>query len=129
MPGRSFTGAEIEAILEQQFRVNSQGQPANVILQVSAGFTYQWSQSAALGNKVDPASIKLNGTTIDPTATYQVAMNNFLGFGGDSFPTMLAGDLVKFGEDDLVALEAYLGQPANDPYDIATTSARIIPIP
>ena len=126
---RSFTGAEIEAILEQQFRVNSQGQPANVILQVSAGFTYQWSQSAALGNKVDPASIKLNGTTIDPAATYQVAMNNFLGFGGDSFPTMLAGDLVKFGEDDLVALEAYLGQPANDPYDIATTSGRIIPIP
>jgi 5'-nucleotidase len=125
---RSFTGAEIDAILEQQFRVNNQGQPANVILQVSAGFTYEWSQSAPLGSKVALASIKLNGTAIDPAGTYQVAMNNFLGFGGDAFPTMLAGDLVKFGADDLVALEAYLA--ANNPYNVANTGGpRIVPIP
>ena len=125
---RTFTGAEIEAILEQQFRVNNQGEPANVILQVSAGFTYQWSQSAPLGSKVDPASIKLNGVTLDPAGVYTVAMNNFLGFGGDSFPTMLAGDLVKFGEDDLIVLEAYLA--AHNPYDPTTTGpARIVIVP
>lgn len=115
---RSFTGAEIEAILEQQFRLNSQGQPANVILAVSEGFHYTWSLSAPVGSKVDPASITLGGVALDPAATYQVAMNNFLGFGGDSFPTMLAGDVVKFGADDLVALEDYLAD--NDPYDPAS---------
>lgn len=115
---RSFTGAEIEAILEQQFRLNAQGQPANVILAVSEGFQYTWSLSAPVGSKVDPASITLGGVALDPTATYQVAMNNFLGFGGDSFPTMLAGDVVKFGADDLVALEEYFAD--NDPYDPAS---------
>ena len=73
---------------------------------------------------VDGFSLQyLNGVTIDPTATYQVAINNFLGFGGDGFSRMFDGDIVKFGADDLVALEAYLG--ANDPYDIADTSVRI----
>jgi 5'-nucleotidase len=125
---RSFTGAEIEAILEQQFRVNAQGQPANVILAVSEGFSYSWSLSAPLGSKVDPASITLNGQPVLPGSTYQVAMNNFLGFGGDAFPTMLAGDLVKFGADDLVALEDYLG--ANDPYDPADAGGvRITRLP
>ena len=124
---REFTGAEIEAILEQQFRNNSQGQPAHVILQVSEGFTYSWSESATNGNRVDPATIKLDGVTLDPAATYQVAINNFLGFGGDSFPSMLAGDIVKFGADDLVALEDYLG--ATDPFDIADTEVRITRAP
>jgi 5'-nucleotidase len=124
---REFTGAEIEAILEQQFRNNSSGQPAHVILQVNEGFTYTWSDSATNGNRIDPASIKLGGVTLDAGATYQVAMNNFLGFGGDSFPTMLAGDIVKFGADDLVALEDYLG--LNDPYDIGDTTVRITRAP
>ncbi len=57
-------------------------------------------------------------------------MNNFLGFGGDSFPTMLAGDIVKFGEDDLVALEAYLALAANNPYNAANAvGPRIVSVP
>ena len=125
---RSFTGAEIDAILEQQFRNNSQGQPANVVLAVSAGFSYAYSPTAPLGSRVDPASIKLNGTTLGATTLYQVAMNNFLGFGGDAFPTMLAGDLVKFGADDLVALEDYLA--SHNPYDPASAGGvRITRLP
>jgi 5'-nucleotidase len=99
-----------------------------VILQVSGGFRYTWSAAAAIGNKVDPASITLNGQVLDPTATYQVAMNNFLGFGGDAFPTMLAGDLVKFGADDLVALEDFLA--INNPYNAGTAvGPRIVIAP
>ena len=125
---RRFTGAEIDAILEQQFRNNSQGQPANVILTVSAGFSYAYSPTAPLGSRVDPASIKLNGTTLGATTLYDVAMNNFLGFGGDAFPTMLAGDLVKFGADDLVALEAYLA--SHNPYNPASAGGvRITRLP
>ena len=57
---RTFTGAQIETILEQQFTAAG---AARVILQVSAGFTYTWMLAAPAGNKIDPASIKLNGTT------------------------------------------------------------------
>ena len=122
---RSFTGAQIEAILEQQF--TAAGAP-RVILQVSAGFTYTWSASAPAGNKIASSSILLNGQVLNPTGTYQVAMNNFLGFGGDSFPAMLAGSVVKFGEDDLVALEAYLD--VNDPYNAASAATpRIVAAP
>jgi 5'-nucleotidase len=122
---RSFTGAEIEAILEQQFNATTGAN--RVVLQVSEGFTYVYDRSA-IGNKIDPSTIMLDGVTLDPAATYQVAMNNFLGFGGDSFPTMLAGDIVKFGEDDLVALEAYLG--ANDPYNANdAVGPRIVSVP
>lgn len=105
---RSFTGAQIEAILEQQF-VNPNGSARTLILAVSAGFSYTWDGAAgAVGNRIDPTAIMIGGSPIDLTATYEVAMNNFLGFGGDSFPAMLAGSIVKFGADDLVALEDYL---------------------
>ena len=66
----------------------------------------------------------LNGVALDPAATYKVAMNNFLGFGGDSFPSMLAGDIVNFGADDLVALEAFLA--ANNPYNPASAGGTRI---
>jgi 5'-nucleotidase len=116
---RNFTGAEIEAILEQQF-VNPNGSARQLILAVSKGLNYTWDGAAgAVGNRINPALVTINGAPLDLTATYTVAMNNFLGFGGDSFPSMLAGDLVGFGEDDLIALEAYLALPANNPYDPA----------
>jgi 5'-nucleotidase len=121
---RSFTGAEIEAILEQQF-VNPNGSARTLILAVSNGFTYTWDGAAgAVGNRIDPATITLNGQPLDPAGTYKVAMNNFLGFGGDSFPAMFAGDVVNFGADDLVALEAFLG--ANNPYNPASAGGTRI---
>ena len=115
---RDFTGAEIDAILEQQF-VNPNGSARTLILAVSKELHYTWDSAAAIGSKIDPANITIGGQAIDLTATYTVAMNNFLGFGGDSFPAMLAGDNPQFGADDLVALEAYLAIPGNNPYDPA----------
>ena len=98
---RDFTGAEIEAILEQQF-VNPNGTPRQLILAVSKQLHYTWdSAPGAVGNRIDPANITVGGAALDLTATYTVAMNNFLGFGGDSFPAMLAGDNPLFGADDL----------------------------
>ena len=74
---------------------------------MSDGFTYEWSLSAAVGNKVNPASIKLNGTTIDPATTYGVTVNSFLATGGDGFTVLNDGTNRIFGDDDLVALEEY----------------------
>ena len=68
----------------------------------------------AAGNRIDPATIKLDGMTLDPSASYRVTMNNFLGGGGDDLPIFKRGTGEVTGADDLVALEAYLD--ANDPY-------------
>jgi 5'-nucleotidase len=111
---KSFTGAQIEQILEQQF-VTSAGGTRTLILPVSAGFSYVWDPSPeAAGDRIDPSTITLNGEVIDPAATYRVTANNFLASGGDDFPAFTQGTDEITGADDLVALIAYLG--ANNPY-------------
>ena len=116
----TLSGAQIDTLLEQQFSVNSGSNAGNprspnpTVLLPSTGFSYTWDATAALGNRVDPATIKLHGTTIDPSATYRVVVNNFLATGGDDFPVLTEGTDRVTGADDLVALEAYLG--SHNPY-------------
>ena len=129
---KDFTGAQIEQLLEQQFTVNSGPTPgANLrsnfaILQVSAGFTYAWNSVGGPGDRVDPASITLNGVPLNPTSTYRVTMNSFLASGGDDFPVFTQGTNVVGGPDDLVALEAYL---AVNPNYVPITTSRITRLP
>ncbi|MDQ3492854.1 MAG: bifunctional metallophosphatase/5'-nucleotidase [Chloroflexota bacterium] len=102
------TGAQIDALLEQQFRG-----AGNVILQVSDGFTYTWDNAAAIGSKVDIASIQIDGTPISPLADYRVATNNFLVTGGDGFGVFTTCTDPLGGAIDLDAFVAYFG--ANSP--------------
>jgi len=117
---KTFTGAQIELILEQQFTVSATGllRSTPAVLLVSDGFTYTWNGTGPAGDRVDPSTIKLGGVTLDPTGTYRVTMNNFLGSGGDDFPAFTLGTSEQTGLDDLVALEAYLG--AHNPYTPVT---------
>jgi 5'-nucleotidase len=103
----TLTGAQIETLLEQQFLLDDR------ILQVSNGFTYEWSASAAEGDKVDPGTIKINGVTVDPNGSYRVTVNSFLADGGDRFPVLVAGTNRLGGAVDTDALEAYF--VANSP--------------
>jgi len=98
----TLTGAQIETLLEQQFTM-----AGAKVLQVSKGFTFAWSASAPLGAKVDPASIKLDGVTIDPVKDYRVVVNSFLASGGDSFAVLVDGTDRLGGATDLEALQAY----------------------
>jgi 5'-nucleotidase len=107
----TLTGAQIDTLLEQQFDNPAPGQ--NRILQVSNGFTYAWSASAPVGDRVDPASIAINGTTIDPAASYRVTVNSFLADGGDNFAVLKLGTDRLGGAVDTDALEAYFA--ANSP--------------
>jgi 5'-nucleotidase len=111
-----LTGAQIETMLEQQFTVSATGalRSSPTVLLPSTGFTYTWNGAGPAGDRVDPATIELNGTTIVPTQTYRVVVNNFLATGGDDFPILRDGTNRVTGEDDLVVLEAYLA--AHDPY-------------
>jgi 5'-nucleotidase len=107
---QTLTGAQLDAVLEQQF-AGQAGQTSTKILQVSRGFTYTYSSSAALGAKV--GNLALNGTPIDPAATYRVTTNDFLANGGDGFAALTGGaDRTTAPGFDVDALVAYLGAGA-----------------
>ncbi|MDY7231701.1 bifunctional metallophosphatase/5'-nucleotidase [Hyalangium rubrum] len=99
----TLTGAQIERVLEQQFRGTTR-----LVMQVSEGFTYAWSESAPVGQKIDPASITLHGTPIRPDAEYRVTVNNFMASGGDDYLVFTEGKDLLTGDVDTNVLEAYL---------------------
>jgi 5'-nucleotidase len=105
---KTLTGRQIERLLEQQFTGCPNNQPFNRILQVSRGFSYTWNAAGPACDKIDPASIKLDGVTLDPDAGYRVTMNSFLADGGDLFTVFTEGTNPLGGAQDLDALEAYL---------------------
>ncbi|KHD79076.1 bifunctional metallophosphatase/5'-nucleotidase [Actinoplanes utahensis] len=119
---QSLTGAELKNVLEQQF-VGFGGQTTQRILQVSAGLTYTWSASAPPGSKL--SALALDGTPIDPAATYLVTTNDYLANGGDGFSNLTLGDgRVTAPGFDVDALVAYLatGPIAPGPADRVTTT-------
>ena len=99
----TLKGSEIKTLLEQQW----QGQSSPRLLQVSNGFSYQWDNNRALGDRVVPGSIKLNGVAIDAAASYRVTVNSFLASGGDNFTVLNNGSNRLGGAQDLDALEAW----------------------
>ena len=108
----TLSGAQIDTLLEQQFS-GCGTQNANRILQVSAGFTYSWSASAPACNKVDIASIMINGVPVNSAGLYRVTVNSFLADGGDNFLVLKEGDNRLGGEVDTDAFEKYFA--ANSP--------------
>jgi 5'-nucleotidase len=106
----TLTGAQIDTMLEQQWCGQDPG--VTRILGPSAGLAYTWSASAPVCDRV--SNISLNGTPVDPAATYRVTVNSFLADGGDRFAVLRDGtDRVTAPGVDLDAVTAYLG--ANSP--------------
>jgi 5'-nucleotidase len=104
---QTFTGAQLKDVLEQQF-VGFGGQTSTKILQVSAGVTYSYNSTQPAGQKV--SNLALNGTAIDPAATYRVTTNDFLANGGDGFTNLKLGTARATAPGfDIDALVAYLG--------------------
>ena len=97
----SLSGAQIHELLEMQWSYGSK-------LVFSGGFTYEWSAADAAGARIDPSSIKLNGTVIDPDRSYRVTANEFLANGGDAFSVFAEGKDRVRGVLDSEALERYL---------------------
>jgi 5'-nucleotidase len=107
----TLTGSQIDTLLEQQATAGGDG--LGRTLQVSNGFTYEWSVGAPVGEKVDIASIKINGVPVDPNGSYRVTVNSFLADGGDRFTILTEGTDRLGGEVDTDALEKYF--QANSP--------------
>ena len=105
---RSYSGAEVKAVLEQQFASGTNSAASPNLLTPSANFTFSYDLSRPAGDRV--VAMQLDGKAIEAGRTYRVAINNFLASGGDNF-TLLAGgrDAVDAGLD-LDVLDRSTGQ-------------------
>jgi 5'-nucleotidase len=108
-----LTGQGIHDVLEQQWGTRS-GQPSFLQLSV-AGLTYTYTPVPAadgVADRINPASILIDGVPLDLTATYTVVANSFLIAGGDTFPAFVsgrpAGATVATGPNDVDAFNAFL---------------------
>ena len=125
----SLTGAQIRALLEQQWagdKAETRG-----LLQVSEGFSYRWDARRPEGGRVAPGSVILDGVALDDAASYRVITNQFLSEGGDSFPVFQDGSgRIDTGISDVGALIDYLAarDKAGRPAGLAAPAGRIVRI-
>ncbi|MBB5812097.1 bifunctional metallophosphatase/5'-nucleotidase [Streptomyces collinus] len=123
---QDFTGAQLIQVLKEQ--VSGPNAAAPKVLQVSSGLTYTLDLTKSGADRVVTDSIRLNGSAVDPAATYRVATNSFLAGGGDGFPTLGQGANDVVGSDDLTALEQYLTANSSATNPIAPPKADRITI-
>ncbi|MER5637389.1 5'-nucleotidase C-terminal domain-containing protein [Kitasatospora sp. NPDC002227] len=106
MQVKTLTGAQLIALLQQQVSGLNDANPK--ILQPSAGLTYTLDMNKKGADRIVVPSVQLNGTPVDPAASYRVAANEFLAGGGDGFPAFATGTDKLVGPSDLDLLTAYL---------------------
>lgn len=113
----TMTGAQVEAVLEQQYVVGRPGGRDTLILGVSRGLTFDYSTTLAAGDRI--SNVRLNGVPLNPAANYQVTVNMFLADGGDGFTVFTQGTNRIGGGDDLAAFATYVGvnSPVSAPPD------------
>ncbi|MER5529663.1 bifunctional metallophosphatase/5'-nucleotidase [Streptomyces sp. NPDC002677] len=123
---QDFTGAQVIQVLKEQ--VSGGNAAAPKILLPSKNLTYTLDLTKTGADRVVTDSIRLNGTAIDPAATYRVATNSFLAGGGDGFTTLGQGTGDVVGTDDLSALAEYLTANSSATAPIAPPAADRITI-
>ncbi|MEA3016418.1 MAG: 5-nucleotidase [Sphingomonadales bacterium] len=102
---KTFTGAQIRRLLEQQFASGWNTVESPNMLMPSRGLSYAFDLSRPEGQRI--LDLRLNGAPIRDEATYRVTMNSFLATGGDNFTVFRDGTNVYGGPQDLDAMEAY----------------------
>ena len=103
---KSFTGAQLRALLEQQWNSGSNSVARPNMLMPSRGFTYAYDLSRPPGQRI--LDLRLNGEPIRDDAAYRVTMNSFLATGGDNFTVFTEGENPIGGPQDIDAFEAYI---------------------
>jgi 5'-nucleotidase len=103
---KTMTGAQIKALLEQQFNSGSNTVAAPRVLLPSQSLRYSYSLSAPAGSRI--SNMALNGTAMSDATSYRVTMNSFLATGGDNFTVFNQGTDTLGGDQDVDALEAYI---------------------
>ena len=110
---KTLTGAQVKALLEQQFASGTNSAERPNMLMPSQGFSFAYDLSRAPGQRI--VELRLNGKPISPAASYCVSVNNFLASGGDNFTVFGGGTSATDAGSDVDALEAYLRSGASVP--------------
>ncbi|MCX4549277.1 MULTISPECIES: bifunctional UDP-sugar hydrolase/5'-nucleotidase [unclassified Streptomyces] len=121
-----LTGAQLITALQQQ--VSGANEQSPKILQVSKGLTYTLDLTKTGADRVVANTVALNGTAIDPAATYRVAMNEFLAGGGDGFAALGQGTNKLVGASDLDVFNAYLAANSSASAPIAPSATDRITV-
>jgi len=103
---KTFTGAQIRRLLEQQFASGWNTTERPNMLMPSRGLTYSYDLTLPEGRRI--LDLRLDGEPIREDSTYRVTMNSFLAAGGDNFTVFREGTDVRGGPQDLDALESYI---------------------
>ena len=103
----NLTGAQLRQVLEE-------GAASRFGTVQVSGVTWSFDPARPFGSRV--SSVTVNGTPLDPAATYRVATNNFMAAGGDQFNTLKQGtSVVDTGVNLVDTVVRYL--TANSPVD------------
>ena len=111
---KSLTGAQLKALLEQQFASGTNTAQAPIVLLPSDGFFFAYDLSRPASERI--VEMTLDGRPIDPARSYRVAMVNFLSSGGDNFTVFREGrDELDAKVLDVEATEAFLKEGGDVP--------------
>ena len=103
---KTLTGAQLKAVLEQQFVVKNGKVEVGALLAPSASFRFSYDLSRPERQRI--VSMALDGKPIRPDGRYRVTVNNFLASGGDGFTALSNGTDTFDAGLDLDAMEAWL---------------------
>ena len=106
-----MTGAQVKAVLEEQWQPASASRPF-LKLGVNEALSYTYDPTALQGSHI--IDVFLDGVPLDLAATYTVGVNSFLGNGGDNFVTfklpVVQATKADSGKIDLEAMVDYFDE-------------------
>ncbi len=120
----TLSGAQLKALLESQWRGAEPQKPH--FLQPSATLRYTWRADAPQGQRIDEASILIDGAPLQRAAGYRVTINSYLAAGGDRFRLFMQGTDTVGGPLDVDALADYLTERSRLGPVQVDTRARIV---
>jgi 5'-nucleotidase len=103
---KTFSGAQIRALLEQQFDSATNTVASPRVLSPSRSLAYSYDLSRPAGARI--VNLTFDGVAIAERARYRVVTNSFLATGGDNFTLFNEGTDGLGGDQDVDALEAYV---------------------
>ena len=121
----TLTGAQIKAILEQQFLTASLGDRPR-LLGVSKGFSYSWDAIKPRGERIVPGSMRLNRILIQADLQYRVTANSFVAGGSEGYTVFREGTERQVSVLDLEALVQFFAANSSSPYMPPALGSRLI---
>ncbi|TDW19490.1 bifunctional metallophosphatase/5'-nucleotidase [Kribbella kalugense] len=104
----SLTGAQLDAVLEQQWQTQPDGTVKFAPLALSANVKYAFDASRPVGDRIDPADVRIDGVALDATKTYRVAALAYTVIGADGYSAFKAYTTPVRNNTDHETFAAYL---------------------